>query len=250
MFDAVPFPLERAIWSEEASVCRLVKKSAVVLLLTLGGVGFAPTHSAGQGGGKNPGIIPHQAKFLGLSYGEWQAEWWKAVFAIPATDNPFLTGQPFEGPKGVAFLVGLFGEGNVVEITIPAGTPLFFPVVNVECSVFEDPPFHGDDEDELLDCANSLLDDTSDLFAVIDGVPVDVEAYRGESPPFVWGPVPADNIVGAPAGTTSLAADAGYYLMLAPLSVGTHMIEFGGTFGGELGGEIDTTYIIRVVPRR
>lgn len=227
---------------------RITRPSAVVLLVALAGIVFATAPTPAQGGSKNPGVVPHHAKFRGLSYGEWQAEWWKAAFAIPATDHPFFTGQPLEGPKGVVFLAGLFGEGNVVEITIPAGTPLFFPIVNVECSVFEGPPFHGDDEEELLDCANTLLDDTFDVFAVIDGVSVDVDAFRGESPPFVWGPVPADNILGAPAGTTSLAADAGYYLMLHPLSVGDHEIHFGGTFGGELSGEIDTTYIIHVGP--
>jgi hypothetical protein len=226
---------------------RYAKALAIVLLVSLAGILFVPIPSQVRGGTKAPGIIPHHAKFRGMSYGEWQAEWWKAALTLPTAD--FLSGVPFEGPKGVLFLLGLFGEGNVVEITIPPGTPLFFPIVNVETSVFEPPPFHGDTAEELLDQANSLLDDTFDVFAVIDGVPVNVEDFRGESPPFVWGPLPADNILGAPAGTTSLAADAGYYLMLNPLNVGDHVIEFGGSFGGELSGTIDTTYIIHVVPR-
>jgi hypothetical protein len=81
-------------------------------------------------------------------------------------------------------------------------------------------------------------------------VSVNVNAFRGESSPFVWGPVPADKILGAPEGTTSLAADAGYYLMLHPLHVGDHEIHFGATFGGALSGEIDTTYLIHVVPKK
>jgi hypothetical protein len=225
-----------------------MKKSGLVVLAALVALALAATPSPGKGGGK-AGVIPHHAKFKGMSYGEWQVEWWRAAFDIPASEHPFFTGQPFEGPNGVLFLAGLFGEGNVVEITIPPGTPLFFPIVNAECSVFEPPPFHGDNEEELLDCANSLLDDTFDVFAEIDGVPVDVEDFRGESPPFIWVPLPADNILGAPEGTMSLAADAGYYLMLNPLSVGHHVIHFGGSFGGELSGEIDTTYLIHVKPK-
>src|SRR5262245_27183635 len=140
VFKAVPFPpLSGPFGPRRHLMSRMAKKSVVVPLVALVSIVFAPAPSPGQGGGKNPGVIPHQAKFRGLSYGEVQAEWWKAAFAIPATGHPFFTGEPFEGPKGVVFLAGLFGEGNVVEITIPPGTPLFFPVVNVECSVFEPP---------------------------------------------------------------------------------------------------------------
>lgn len=72
--------------------------------------------------------------------------------------------------------------------------------------------------------------------------------FRTESPLFVWGPLPEGNIFGAPEGTVSPAVDAGYYLLLKPLSVGEHVIEFGGTFD-ELGGGINTRYLITVVPK-
>lgn len=217
-------------------------------------VAFSPVAMA-QGGNRNPGVIPPDAKFKGLSYSEWQAKWWQSVFAIPVGDetHPFFTAEPFEGEKGVLFLVGLFGEGNVKEITIPVGSALFFPVINAECSVFEPDPFHGDTPEELIACANGHMDAATNVFADIDGRPVNnIAGYRTLSPVFTWGPLPEDNIfaffgLDAPAGTTSLAADAGYYLMLAPLSVGRHEIHFGGTFGD--GGVIDTTYVIHVVPR-
>jgi hypothetical protein len=209
----------------------------------------------GQGGNQNPGVIPPNAKYKGLSYAEWEAKWWQAVFAIPvgAFEHPFFTAEPFGGEDGVTFLVGLFGEGNVKEITLPAGTALFFPIINASCSVFEPDPFHGDDEQSLRECANGHIDGVSDVFAVIDGKPVNnIQAYRVESPLFEWGPLPDDNIfqffgLDAPEGTTSLAVDAGYYLLLAPLNVGEHVISFGGMFGD--GSVIDTTYLITVVPK-
>jgi hypothetical protein len=232
----------------------MTRKCANVLLVLVALVAVSSDAHA-QGGNPNPGILPPNAHYHGFTYGEWAAMWWQTAFELPVVDgdHPYFSGGAFQGPKGVVFLAGAFADPDepaVIEITISAGTPLFFPVVNVECSVFEDDPFHGDDEDELRACANHHIDHTSDLFAVIDGRPVRrLGAYRSESPLFVWGPLPEDNVFGAPEGTTSLAVDAGVYLLLAPLSVGEHVIEFGGTFD-EFDVSINTKYIITVVPRR
>ena len=121
--------------------------------------------------------------------------------------------------------------------------------------MIEPDPFHGDDETALRTCANSHIDQTSDLFAEIDGKSVNnLDAYRVESPLFEFGPLPEDNLlaffgVDAPAGATSPSVDAGVYLLLAPLSVGTHTVRVGGTFD-EFGASIDTTFNITVVPRK
>jgi hypothetical protein len=48
---------------------------------------------------------------------------------------------------------------------------------------------------------------------------------------------------------TGTSADAGHDRFLAPLSVGTHTLHFGGTFGADLGFlEIDVTCNITVEP--
>jgi len=238
----------------------MTKKFAVVPLLALValvGVLSAPTPSPGKGGNGNPGVVPPNAKYRGLSYGEWQAKWWQAAFALPVVggDHPLMSGGGFGGEDGVVFLAGT-GGNPTVEVTIPAGTALFFPIINYECSVFEDPPFHGDDEESLRECANGHMDDVTELVAEIDGRSVNnLPAYRTESPLFTWGPLPEDNIfaffgVDAPAGTTSEAIDVGAYLLLAPLSVGDHTIHFRGTNSGELAGTIETTYVVHVVPKR
>lgn len=239
----------------------MTRKCAHVLLVWVALVAVSPDAHV-QGGNPNPGIHPPNAKYRGHSYGEWAAMWWQAAFATPVVngDHPIISGGAFQGPEGVVFLAGVFADPDdpaVVEITIPAGTPLFFPVVNYECSVFEPPPFHGDNEAELRACANHLFDNNAtDLFAVIDGKPVNkLGDYRTESPLFSWGPLPEDNIfaffgVDAPAGTTSPAVDVGVYLLLPPLSVGVHTIEFGATNSGELSGSINTRYKITVAPRR
>ena len=192
----------------------------------------------------NPGVIPPNAKYRGLSYGEWGAKWWQAAFAIPDGngDHPIIVGGAFGGDKRVIFLAGVVSVPVEIHVTVPPGTALFFPVVNTECSVIEGDPFHGDNEEELRACANGFIDATFGLFAEIDGKPIqNLDAYRVESPLFEFGPLPEGNIFGAPEGTTSLSVDAGVYLLVPPLSPGTHEIRFGAQ-----NFPIDTTYIITV----
>ena len=38
------------------------------------------TASSGRAAVGNPGIIPPQAVYAGLSYSEWQSRWWQWVF--------------------------------------------------------------------------------------------------------------------------------------------------------------------------
>jgi hypothetical protein len=226
------------------------------VLLGLAALVAVPSAALTQGGNGNPGVIPPNAQFRGLSYGEWAARWWQTAFSIPVEDgyHPLISGGAFGGADGVVFLAGV-GGGPTINVTIPAGTALFFPVVNSECSLIEPDPFHGDDEAEMRACANMHIDHTSDRFAVIDGVPVrNLNAYRVQSPLFQFGPLPEDNLLefsgdDAPAGATSPSVDAGVYLLLAPLKVGRHVIRFGGTFD-EFDFSIDTTYVITVVPNR
>src|SRR5262245_58733374 len=98
--------------------------------------------TASQAQANNPRIIPPQAKFHGLTYSQWEAEWWQAMFAIPIVGghHPFFSGGAFGDERGVLFLAGV-GGGPTIDLTIPSGTALFFPIVNVECSSVEPPPF-------------------------------------------------------------------------------------------------------------
>ena len=205
---------------------------------------------------KNPKIIPPGTIFRGLTYGEWGAQWWKAAFSIPvvAGDHPLFSGGAFGEHNGVVFLAAV-GGGATIAVTIPDGSAIFVPVINTECSVLEPDPFHGDNEAGLRACANDHIDHTSGRFAMIDGVPVkNLDAYRVESPLFEFGPLPADNLfaflgLDAPAGTTSLSVDAGVYVLVAPLTIGYHMIQVKGT-ADDLGFSFDTTFNITVTPGR
>jgi hypothetical protein len=223
----------------------------LVVLVTLVAVAYDAQAAAND----NPRVIRPDGRYMDLTYGEWAARWWQAAFAIPVVDgeHPTLSGGAFGGQEGIRFLAAVVGGTTTVNVEIPSGTALFFPVVNSECSVIEPEPFHGDNEGELRECANGHIDNTSGLFAEIDGKLVNnLPAYRVESPLFEFGPLPENNLlaffgVDAPAGSTSPSVDAGVYLLLAPLKVGQHTVHVGGTFD-EFAASIDTTFKITVMP--
>jgi hypothetical protein len=121
---------------------------------------------------------------------------------------------------------------------VPVGKALFFPIVNAV----------GFDESELRADANGLIDLAHGLEATVDGRPVDVYAYRAESPLFQF-TLPEGNIVDpALDGQTFGGVDAGYYLLLHPLPPGSHTIEFRGEIVGSFATHVVYNLSIGVLP--
>jgi hypothetical protein len=221
----------------------------------------------GNGGNSNPAVHPPNAKFRGLSYQDLEARFWQTLFAIPVVDgnHPLFSGGPVDAGDGIVLLPAPFAiPGNPVQIeaTIPLGSALFIPIVNTECSAFEPDPFHGDNETDQRAQANAWMDGAYGLEATIDGKLVkNIDAYRFQSAQFVWGPLPEDNLFeflgfDAPEGTTSTAVDAGFYLLITPLSVGEHEIHIGGALDPFTPDDpsddsiIDATFIITVAKNK
>jgi hypothetical protein len=226
----------------------------------------SPTAGAAQqpaNGTPNPGVLPPQSHPFGKTYGEWEAAFWQWTFSLPADHHPLTDTAPAStGQTGhVWFLGGTFaptvgpgGEfiGQVTrDATIPAGTALFFPILNVESSTLEG---NGTTFAELSASSKSLADFIvpSSLFVKIDGQSLQgLSSFRAQSPLFTFGPLPDNNLLGAPAGSTSLSVADGYHIMLAPLSVGPHTLEFGGKLVApplNLTFIQDITYHITVAP--
>ena len=183
-----------------------------------------------------------------LTTGELGAEWWQWVLSKPTKVNPmngnYTGGAQCSGEavKGVWFLAGSFSNiaqgGQAVErtCTAPAGTSIFFPVINVECSVVEG---DGTNEAELRACATGIMDDvdanTGSITAAVDGNDVLADhSSRADTPLFTW-VIPRDNVFNSllgrnlPPGPSDSVAD-GRWVELPPLSKGEHDIEFGGSF--------------------
>jgi hypothetical protein len=86
-------------------------------------------------------IAPPESLPGGLSYQEWNAEWWQCAWSIPLTMNPLFdaTGvdcavnQSRSGP--VWFLAGTSGfnglNNAMRNCVVPAGKMIFFPIVNL-----------------------------------------------------------------------------------------------------------------------
>ena len=65
----------------------------------------------------------------------------------------------------------------------------------------------------------------------------DIEAYRVQSPVFTF-EAPAENVLFIPGPVNGSSVSDGYWLLLAPLSKGEHVIHFEGNPGFP----IDVTY--------
>lgn len=115
-------------------------------------------------------------------------------------------------------------------------------MTNVECSTAEPPPFFGADEAELRACAGAFQDASTGMFASIDGRDAqNLDSYRTQSPLFEFD-APADNALFIPGPVSGQSISDGVWVLLAPLSSGSHTIHFGGFPGFP----IDVTYNITV----
>jgi len=220
---------------------------ALVLGLTL-----LPTKPLAKSEG-NPGVIPPNGKAYGSTYGGWGAKWWQWVFSIPAPVNPNLDptgancGQGQSGP--VWFLAGTFGDSPTRTCAVPTGKALFFPVLNIAfgAGVFDcEPTVPGVpcNVDTLRAAAAAAMDNPLLLEVSIDGAPLqNLSAYRAQSPVFSL-TFPDDAVFGLPTGTFTPQVADGYWVLLAPLSKGAHIIHSKGIANNGFVAEVTTNLII------
>ena len=214
----------------------------------------------------NSKVYPVNSEPHGLSYAEWSARHWQWLYSQPVDANPlFDTADCSAGQSGhVWFLGGTFATTSTVdpskivhilgkvtrECRIPSGTALFFPLVAAEASTLE-----GSTPLGLLDDADFFADliVIDSLTLEIDGKPVtNLTNYDVVSPAFTFGPLPANNVLGADQGSTALSVSDGFFVMVKALPVGKHTIHFTGTIDATLDFGLtfseDITYNITIVP--
>jgi len=202
-----------------------------------------------------PGPRPPNANQYGTGCAELSAEWLEWTVAVPASTNPILDADGTFAAAGqsgnVWFLTGTLGGAATRSITVPAGTALFFPIVNffwVNTPEYGDPAWSPEQEASVRELMAATVDTAQNVALEIDGRSVpNLDKLR------VSGAVgactlPDDNIFGVPFDPVvhDCVAD-GYWVLLSPLSVGNHTIHFAGGF--ESGFSLDVTYQITVSPR-
>lgn len=223
---------------------------AACVLMASGLSVFLPLSAAHAAAGtSNPRVFPVGSNPYGASYGQWSARWWQWALSLPADAHPLLeTAGCDAGQTGsVWFLGGSFVNTTIVrDCAVPGGQAILFPVLNTECSTIEGPPFFGGNEDELRACAAAVTN--AGMFATIDGVEVqNLDSYRVQSPLYTFS-APDGGLFGG--AVTGQSVSDGVWLMLAPLSAGTHTIHLGGT---QTAGDfppltLDVTYHLTVLP--
>lgn len=210
--------------------------------------------TASAQGNPNPRVLPPNSIAFGHSYAEWSGTWWRWALSIPIDTNPVL--DPTGAFAGVGqsgevwFLAGNFNPGTTERtVTIPAGKALFFPIFNyiwINTPQYGDPPWDDAQEAYARSLIATAVDSATYLTCEIDGKAVaNLEDYRhatADDGEYLV-TLPTNNIFGLDADTYGPAVDDGFYLMLAPLSRGTHTIHFTSAAPGF---ELDVTYHITV----
>jgi hypothetical protein len=209
---------------------------------------------------------------------QWAANWWTKVVETPVHNpdgsfqNPVLDPTGAEAALGnagnVFYLFGNFSGGNTSRTaTLPAGTPIFVPLVSIEFSNYDtaapDGTLPGNyTAAQLAEMASQSAAPDAGLHLSVDGKALpNASAYREVSPTFSYVLPATDNIdqfffgQNNLQGPVSPAVADGYYVMLQPLLPGQHTIEFGGTIPpntpltGASPFTLDVTYTVNVVPK-
>ncbi len=185
----------------------------------------------------------------GATYGELSARWWQWLLSLPKAVNPNLDTTGADCGQGqvddVWFLAGTFGGTVTRSCTIPAGKPIFFPLINT--IAFK--PSGGETLLDLRRQAAALIDAVTGLDCTVDGVACfqDRSSFRVRSPSFTViappkGVLPPGKL-SVPGNTDPIVSD-GYWLLLDPLTSGPHTIQFSATTSG--GFAVDVTYDLMV----
>ncbi len=244
---------------------RIAVVSIVLSLAVLAlAVQFIPNVLANSNDNDREGftIINRDAVTYGRTSGEWAGEWWQWALSIPYSEHPLVNNPDCSvGQSGpVWFLGGSFVTNTATRnCTIPAGTYLFFPILNGEDSALEEsqgagcsnPPIDAASLVYVRKCVESYENGVT-LSAEIDGasIPNIAARYRVQSPAYSI-TLPIDNIFANtaagsyPEGTYFPSVTDGYYLMLAPLRPGQHKIHFHG-IGNNNSFQLDITYFLTV----
>lgn len=202
----------------------------------------------------NPGVYPPGSAPYNLTYGQWSAKWWQWALSLPQDINPLIDqtgehcaqGQNQTSP--VWFLAGTAGGSVERTCTIPEGKAILFPVLN-SVNVKTDP---SETEGDLRATSKQEMDNPAILEASIDGIPLqELQNYRAESPPLFNITLPEGNIFGVPEMSSEAVSD-GYWVMLQPLPVGDHNLNFQGAGRPALTGPgglvTDVTYGLTIAP--
>lgn len=170
------------------------------------------------------------------SYAQWVADWWQWALETPAADNPLLdtTGAKCKvGQRGyVWFLAGSLGPTYTIRnCDIPAGSALFFPLLNNFYGATKGDPPSQKTEAFCRAQIESTIDPANTLALHINGMKIAGLRQQAVRSVLFDVQLPPDNIFGLVSADPSVrlvspSCDAGYYVFLSPLPPGRHTIRW------------------------
>lgn len=214
---------------------------------------------------------PEVGTTAGRTYGEWSAEWWQWMTSIPAAENPQNQDGAVDCTRNqtgpVWHLAGApLGTTAERSCTVPAGKPLFFPLLN---GVFVNEPGESFTVEEKREQLDGLFSDlvpgfladlglpgsrACALHATLDGTPIHFAdpGVHVQSPPFPLSTGDGPNTL-PPGVVDPQAVTHGFWVMLPGLAPGQHTLRFGGALcefeTNEIHpavGPVDVTYQLTV----
>jgi hypothetical protein len=200
------------------------------------------------------------------AYEQLTIEWTRWALSLPASTGPIAdaTGEACTMGQGDGFwfLAGSSGGAVERECTIPADTPLFFPLMNLWIVPSPSQVDEPEEQESIIGAvANYFAWDRStvcDLTLRIDGEDLladtaerDAELYVAITEPFTI-ELNDDNWAsgwGKPGGTYDWVFTHGHFALFKPLAPGDHVLEFGGANcdeDGDISFSTSATYHLHV----
>lgn len=194
------------------------RSSALLLASILLAAAAGPANAAKPA---TRGILPADARPHGYSLVDLGTSWNHWAFATPADTNPLLAVRCEPSPLDpkIWFLpVSLGGEWEAT-CDVPRGAFLVLTAGGWECSSIEPEPWYGGDEAELRECVDAGFDLLNYVEVTFNGTTTtELDDYVVTTR---LDTLPPDNLLGPDAGLT---LDKGYYLVIGPLSPGSHTL--------------------------
>jgi hypothetical protein len=210
----------------------------ILVIIVLGATRAAFAGGRSSANAADPGVMPADGRFHGLTYDEWAVRWWQWLAKTDTPSSPFLdpTANFAVGQSGPVWNLVAWGANPVVaEGTVPEGTALFFP-----CSTFNDFGPFGVSPDETF----KIIENSG---GEIDGVSIDHPDALVTNPFLLT--FTADNIFGLAPGDYGPVVAAGFFVLVRPLPVGNHTIHFYyDLVNVPYAGHYEVNYHVTVVP--
>lgn len=174
-------------------------------------------------------VVPPTERVVNISQSDWSKAWWQWAGSFDSSNSPIADRSGInchlkqKGP--VWFLAGTYGTARTIRTcTVPRGKYLFFPLINYVVMPSSAASCTSSCCASFAETAKSITDQPFQLVLDIDGRRIENLAnYRQATKEcFDMG------ALAEPRYRIFPSAANGYYVMLRPLSVGKHVLNFGG----------------------